>query len=285
MDSYQFEKLIARLWESYGYDTSVRNESGDRGVDIEATKQRPFRHNLLIQAKRYRKENKVGSDEVRKYATLYQQSDDVDIVILVTSSKFTQDAQILANDLDVRTVNGAKIASQIVEIEDIIHEFNFTEKNKQSQTVNETDSANPSTNNIDCPAEDKNWETIQEKIEENCSKLFTEPVRVGILSIEWMKDAEEIKEYTMDIRQEYGSGNFQNKNVYLRIIPQVSHEALESINKKSVLDGDNSTEVELYVKNSQQLSNIAIDIVKKIVEDNDCYVDISFEERMHHGGF
>jgi len=59
----------------------------------------------LIHAKRHKKSNKIGSQEVGKYATLYQQKPDADDVIIVTTSSFTIEAKKLGNDLDVTLVD------------------------------------------------------------------------------------------------------------------------------------------------------------------------------------
>ena len=113
MDPYEFEELVAELWGLQGYETKVRKGSGDRGIDIEATKENPCKQKILIQAKRYGDDNKIGSEEVRKYATLYQQVSDVDIVVIVTTSKFTKEGTSLARDLDIRLVDKSSITNQI----------------------------------------------------------------------------------------------------------------------------------------------------------------------------
>jgi len=105
MDPYKFEHLIAELWNFQGYETTVRQGSSDRGIDIEAEKNEPFSEKILIQAKRYSDDNKVGSNEIRNYATLYQQVPDTDSVVIATTSQFTTEAGVLAKDLDVKTVN------------------------------------------------------------------------------------------------------------------------------------------------------------------------------------
>ena len=109
MDPYEFEKLVAELWEVQGFEVSLRKGSGDRGVDVEAIKKDPFSQKILIQAKRYSDGNKIGSNAIRKYATLYQQVADVDTVIIVTTASLTQEAERLAQDLSVKTVDGSAL--------------------------------------------------------------------------------------------------------------------------------------------------------------------------------
>lgn len=109
MDPYDFEKLVATVWKSRGYDTDVRNKSGDRGIDVEA---RLDEKNVVIQVKRYSDRNTIGSQKVREYATLYQQTD-ADEVVIVTSGYFTDPGRELAQDLDVTTINGDELAKLI----------------------------------------------------------------------------------------------------------------------------------------------------------------------------
>ena len=109
IDPYEFEELVADLWESKGYTTNVRKKSGDKAVDIDA--ERGGRKEV-IQVKRYSDGNKIGSEEVRKYATLYQQTD-ANQVVLVTSGQFTSSARELADDLGVEIVDGRELSHQL----------------------------------------------------------------------------------------------------------------------------------------------------------------------------
>lgn len=101
LDPYEFEEWVANVWEELGYETHIRSGSHDRGVDIVA--QSESNNTLkLIQAKKYSESNKVSSQEIRRYATLYQQRPDADEVIVVTTSSFTEPAADLAEDLDIK---------------------------------------------------------------------------------------------------------------------------------------------------------------------------------------
>jgi hypothetical protein len=106
MDPYRFEEFIADVWEQRGFETTVRKQSGDRGIDIIAEN---GHEKHLLQVKRYNSSNKIGSEEVRKYATLYQQVDDANHVQLVTSGYYTEQALQLARDLSVGTTNGEQL--------------------------------------------------------------------------------------------------------------------------------------------------------------------------------
>lgn len=111
-DPYDFEEFVAGLWEANGYTTHVRKGSGDRGIDIEATK---GDKKELIQVKLYSPGNKIGSGDVRKYATLYQQVPEADDVVIATSSSFTSEAEKLAEDLDVLLIDGQTLGSMFAQ--------------------------------------------------------------------------------------------------------------------------------------------------------------------------
>jgi restriction endonuclease Mrr len=109
IDLYEFENLVATIWESHGWDTAVTSGSGDRGIDVVATKKGITNEKQVLQVKRYAKGNKVGSQDIRNYATLYQQEPDIDSVVMVTSSDFTDSAKTLAADLSIKLVNGDRL--------------------------------------------------------------------------------------------------------------------------------------------------------------------------------
>ena len=109
MDPYEFEELVAELWESKGYTTNVRKKSGDKAVDIDA--ERGGRKEV-IQVKRYSGDNKIGSKEVREYATLYQQTD-ANQVVLVTSGGITNQARELGPELGVQLIDGSQLVQEL----------------------------------------------------------------------------------------------------------------------------------------------------------------------------
>lgn len=112
MDPYEFEELISDIWNKKGFETNVRKKSKDRGVDVVAEIGKTG-HKEVIQAKCYSSGNKVGSQEVREYATLYQQIPTADSVVIITASEFTADAKTLAGDLNVEIYDGNEITEQI----------------------------------------------------------------------------------------------------------------------------------------------------------------------------
>jgi len=107
IDPYEFEKLVAQVWGAMGYETKIRKKSGDKAIDVEATR---GKEKVLIQAKRYSSTNKVGGPDVRKYATLYQQDPFADQVVIVTTSSFTSQAKEIGVEQNVRLINGQEFS-------------------------------------------------------------------------------------------------------------------------------------------------------------------------------
>lgn len=129
IDPYQLEELVAEIWELEGFQTEVRKKSGDKGIDVEAIKFSPVKQKYLIQVKRYSDDNKIGSSEVRSYATLRQQEQNVDGIIIVTSGNITHHAQELANDLNVKLVDGEGLTEMVSKYSDELKSFLANSRN------------------------------------------------------------------------------------------------------------------------------------------------------------
>ena len=105
IDPIDFEEFVADVWSHRGWKTSLTSASHDRGIDVIATWNGVISRKEAIQVKRYQSD-KVGSREVQTYGSIPYQEPDVDTVIIVTSSSFSQPAQKVADDLNVKTING-----------------------------------------------------------------------------------------------------------------------------------------------------------------------------------
>lgn len=114
LDAYEFEHYVAELWEKYGWETEVIQQSNDYGIDVIATKSDPVPLKALIQAKRFQDGNNVGRPDVQQYRSLLQQERDADGVVIVTTSDFTKGAREIAEDLNVKLVAGSDLL-QIIE--------------------------------------------------------------------------------------------------------------------------------------------------------------------------
>lgn len=108
MDPHRFEEFVADIWALRGWNTELTTDSGDEGIDIDATRHRPFTERQLIQVKRYQDGNRVGSQAVQQYASL-QLRQGVDAVVIVTTSDFTDEARSVADDLNVKLVTGSDL--------------------------------------------------------------------------------------------------------------------------------------------------------------------------------
>lgn len=106
MDNYDFEHLVAELWEQRGWNTEVEQQSGDAGVDVRATKDVPYSQKALIQAKRYSSDNTLGGPDIQQYAALKHQEENVDKAIVVTTGRFTSSAEERGKDLNVKLIDG-----------------------------------------------------------------------------------------------------------------------------------------------------------------------------------
>lgn len=147
---YKFERLISDIWVAKGYSTNIRKKSGDRGIDIEAEK---GGYKQVIQAKRYSSGNKVGSQDVRKYATLYQQVPTANAVVIATSSRFTDEARRLAGDLNVEMYNGARIINEMQKFDICINqnESHHTANSDSNSNVDSLSDENPAVPRVETP--------------------------------------------------------------------------------------------------------------------------------------
>ena len=125
MDAYEFEHFVADLWTRMGWETEVSSAAGDKGVDVIARQSMPYEQLLLIQAKRYGPNTTVGSPDVQQYASLRQQFEDVDKVLIITTNEFTQQARDTADQLNVKLIDGERLVHLIEQHEalDLVAEY------------------------------------------------------------------------------------------------------------------------------------------------------------------
>lgn len=145
MDEYDFEHLVADVWEQRGWETTVTTGSSDRGIDVIAEKSSPFKRKHVIQAKRYSAGNKISGPDVRNYEALKRQESGVDAVVIVTTSSVTSQGQQIAKDLNVKIITGNEISGMIdtLDSNDFLSDYidadstsrSYTDSNKQSSIV------------------------------------------------------------------------------------------------------------------------------------------------------
>lgn len=111
MDPYDFEKLIADYFIRRGFiNAEVIGRSGDRGVDVLATNvEGEFE---LIQCKRYRKGNNIGSTPIQRVHS-FMQSRNASRAWVITTSDFTPEGRDEARITNVLIMNGRDLLKSL----------------------------------------------------------------------------------------------------------------------------------------------------------------------------
>ncbi|OPY21496.1 MAG: Restriction endonuclease [Methanomethylovorans sp. PtaU1.Bin093] len=111
LEPYEFEELLGHLFTKMGYRAEVTQRSRDAGVDINVSIENfGLSHTWIVQAKRY--VEPVGVKEVREYSSL-RYRDNVDGVIIATTSGFTKEAQKEALGHNVKLLDGPLLAKML----------------------------------------------------------------------------------------------------------------------------------------------------------------------------
>ena len=144
LDTAEFEQFIGKLWQQRGWETQVTRPRLDGGIDVIATRGDPFPQKHLIQVKRYAPDNQLSQSAVEKYARLREVEENVDAIIIVTTSRFSKHARKGARELNVKLLDGADLATFIVENDafDIVEDYtglSVTSKLKISPNINPWD--------------------------------------------------------------------------------------------------------------------------------------------------
>jgi restriction system protein len=113
MDPVQFEDLVARLFQSLGFQVATTARTGDGGIDIEAVNPDPISGGLVIvQVKRYKAT--VNPSAVRDlYGTVTHSG--ATKGILVTTSGFGPDSRAFAADKPLTLVTGDQLVDMLQE--------------------------------------------------------------------------------------------------------------------------------------------------------------------------
>lgn len=137
IDSAKFEQLVAELWEMQGWETFVTSDGSDGGIDVIAEKTNPIKKKEVIQVKRYDESNPVGRPDIQQYASLRQEETDVDTVVVVTSSRFTDGAEEVASKLNVKLVNGFRLYNLIEALSAFDLALSYVSKGPSSRSITE----------------------------------------------------------------------------------------------------------------------------------------------------
>jgi hypothetical protein len=136
-------------------------QSGDRGVDIVATKNQPIEQKHVLQVKRYDDGNRVGSQAVQQYSSLRQQEPGTDTVVIVTTSEFTHQARELAEQLNVKLVNGQALSRLIdrLDAEHLVNEYVGPDQDTQPQASADAETVSADGDGVDGELGDKEMRT------------------------------------------------------------------------------------------------------------------------------
>lgn len=168
LDGYEFEDLVADLWERRGWETEVTSGSNDRGIDIIARRTNPYQEKVLIQVKRYQPNNTVGSAEIQQYSSLKQQEDSVDKVLVITTSTFSDPALSVADSLNVKCINGPTLAQLIDEYDahDLFKHYGNGSDERLPETIHgNTETAGSLSNTTESPGQVEGQASTNSRIE------------------------------------------------------------------------------------------------------------------------
>jgi hypothetical protein len=106
LSGIDFENLIASLLARMGFQIEMTKASGDGGVDIIATVEKPLlRGRYLIQCKRFAIGSPVGAPIVREFYGALRADHRAVKGMLVTTSSFTDQARDFARDLPIDLID------------------------------------------------------------------------------------------------------------------------------------------------------------------------------------
>lgn len=110
LSGMEFERLISALLQSMGFRTEITKATGDGGVDIVASLDRPiFGGRYLIQCKRFAPDVPVGTATVREFYGALSADRTAVKGILITTSSFTIQAEEFAQELPIELIGGEQL--------------------------------------------------------------------------------------------------------------------------------------------------------------------------------
>jgi len=116
LSGVDFEHVIGRLLHRMGLRAEVTKATGDGGIDIIATLDRPIiGGRYLIQCKRLALDSPVGAAIVREFYGALTADRRAAKGILVTTSGFTAQAREFARNLPIELVDGEQLAKLLAQ--------------------------------------------------------------------------------------------------------------------------------------------------------------------------
>lgn len=122
---YKFEEIVVELLIKMGYGDSdfnngeVTSKSGDEGIDGIIKEDKLGLDKIYVQAKRWKKENKIGRPEIQKFVGALD-GQKAKKGIFITTASFSQEAINYANNTSNATViliDGQKLTDLMIEYE------------------------------------------------------------------------------------------------------------------------------------------------------------------------
>jgi Holliday junction DNA helicase RuvB len=116
LSGVDFERVIVELLNSLGFTAAMTKATGDGGVDIEATLDRPIvGGRYLFQCKRFAPDALVGSAAVREFYGALVADRKAVKGVFVTTSGFTPHAREFAENLPIELIDGEQLAHLIAD--------------------------------------------------------------------------------------------------------------------------------------------------------------------------
>jgi restriction system protein len=117
-----FEKLVVELLVKMGYGGSRREAaravggSGDQGIDGIIDEDKLGLDTIYIQAKKWKKDSKVGRPEIHRFVGALQ-GQRAKKGIFITTTKFSDEAKRYADSIDTKVVliDGARLANLMID--------------------------------------------------------------------------------------------------------------------------------------------------------------------------
>lgn len=114
LDPYDFEKIVAKMFELNGYLAKVTSKSNDGGKDIFLQKNNKI---YLVECKRYNDKNKVGREALQKFfAAIIEEK--AEGGYFITTSDFTSTAYEYPKAIDnkIKLINGEKLTKAMISV-------------------------------------------------------------------------------------------------------------------------------------------------------------------------
>jgi hypothetical protein len=116
LSGMDFEKIIAVLLQSMGFRTELTEATGDGGIDIVATLDKPLiGGRYLIQCKRFAPDNLVGAATVRDFYGAVTADRQAIKGILITTSGFTPQALAFAQQIPIELIGGQQLRALLAQ--------------------------------------------------------------------------------------------------------------------------------------------------------------------------